>query len=72
MELAFIEKNALALAPKDRVLLAEQLLKSVEDPSILSAWVNESETRIAAFDRGEIEAHDAEAAIADIRSSLSQ
>ena len=72
MDLAVIEKQALALAPSERALLAEHLLQSLEDPSVLPAWVSESADRLAAYDRGEIEARDAEDVVADIRASLPQ
>jgi len=72
MDLAVIEKQALELPPAERALLAEHLLQSLEDPSVLSAWAVESADRLAAYDCGEIEGRDAEEAVADIRASLSK
>lgn len=72
MDLALIEKQALQLSPTDRALLADHLLQSLEDPSVLQAWAEESADRVAAYDRGEIQARDADEVIAEIRAGLSR
>ena len=72
MELAVIEKQALQLSPSDRALLADHLLQSLEDPAVLQSWLSESADRMAAYDRGEIEAREASVVVSDIRSSLSR
>ena len=72
MDLAVIEKQALQLSPTDRALLADHLLQSLEDSSVLEAWVSESADRMAAYDRGEIQARDAGDVVSDIRASLSR
>ena len=72
MDLAVIEKQAMQLSPTDRALLADHLLRSLEDPSVLEAWVKESVDRMAAYDRGEVGARDAEAVVADVRAGLSR
>ncbi len=72
MKLAILEKQALQLSAPDRAILADHLLQSLEDPSIRSAWDRESADRLAAYDRGEVAARDAEDVIADARNSLTQ
>lgn len=72
MDLAIVEKQGLQLSPADRALLADHLLRSLEDPAILKAWVSESADRLTAYDRGEIQARDAEAVIRDVRAGLTQ
>jgi putative addiction module component (TIGR02574 family) len=57
-----IEDKALGLSAVERVCLAEKLLSSLDSPhqfSIDEKWAKESEDRIEAFDRGEIEASEA-------------
>jgi len=70
MDLAAIERQALQLSPTDRALLVDHLLQSLEDPTVLHAWADESADRIAAYDRGEIEARDARDVISAVRSNL--
>ncbi len=51
--------NALELPPMERAELVEQLLSSFEFPSrnaIDDLWAQEAESRIDAFERGEIKA----------------
>jgi len=56
-------EEALALPAAERAKLAERLLSSLEPESELSEeWVEEIESRIAAFERGELEAAPAEEA----------
>lgn len=57
-----IEAQALGLSVLDRAQLAEKLLSSLNSPhqfSIDEKWATESEDRIQAYQRGEIEASDA-------------
>ena len=65
------EKSGLLQLPANgRAELAELLLRSFDGPEqaeIDAAWARESEERIAAFDRGEINAVDGEAAMAERR-----
>ena len=66
-----IEAAALQLAPAERAHLAERLLVSLdEDDEILAAWVEEAERRGDAYDRGEMEVIDFDAAIAQARARL--
>ncbi len=54
-----LEKEVFAMPPADRARLADQMLASLESPGqqeIDRAWAAEAEDRIAAFDRGQIDA----------------
>ena len=64
-----IEQQARALVAEDRAKLAETLLESLQAPlsEIETAWAQEIEERIAAFDRGETEAYAAEDVFAEAR-----
>lgn len=64
-----IEQQAQALAAEDRAKLAETLLESLQTPlsEIETAWAQEIEERIAAFDRGETQAYAAEDVFAEAR-----
>lgn len=64
-----IEQQAQALAAEDRAKLAETLLESLQAPlsDIETAWAQEIEERVAAFDRGETQAYAAEDVFAEAR-----
>lgn len=64
-----IEQQAQALAAEDRAKLAETLLESLQTPlsEIETAWSQEIEDRVAAFDRGETQAYAAEDVFAEAR-----
>ena len=64
-----IEEQARALSAEDRAKLAEAMLESLHAPlsEIESAWAEEVERRVAAFDRGEIPAYAAEDVFAEAR-----
>lgn len=70
MDLAILEKQALRLKPEERAVLADHLLQSLEEESVLSAWLKESADRMAAYDRKELEAFDAEETLAELRAEL--
>ena len=63
---------ALKLPASERAVLADELLHSLDktDPEIDALWAKEAEDRLAAYDRGEIEATDAEAVLAEMRERL--
>lgn len=64
-----IEEQARALGAEERAKLAETLLESLH-PSyseVESAWEEEIERRVAAFDRGEIASYPAEEVFAESR-----
>ncbi|MBT9156857.1 MAG: hypothetical protein DDT37_01848 [Firmicutes bacterium] len=64
-----IERQAQALAAEDRAKLAETLLESLQTPisEIETAWAQEIEERVAAFDCGETQAYAAEDVFAEAR-----
>jgi putative addiction module component (TIGR02574 family) len=60
-----------ALAPEDRSRLVDLLLVSLhEDPlgEVEAAWDQEVERRLAAYDRGEVQALDGEEVLAKARA----
>lgn len=62
-QVAELAKRGIGLSPEDRVRLAELLLASLdEEPTsdIEVAWDEEIKRRLAAYDRGEVKAIDAE------------
>ncbi len=72
-----IVNQALGLEPEDRAFIADKLEESLTPegfatPEIAAAWVAEIERRIAAYDRGEIEALAGDTAIDRIRERLEQ
>ena len=70
------EKSSLLQLPaNERAELAELLLRSFDGPGqaeIDAAWSRESEDRVAAFDRGEINAVDGAAAMAELRRKFAK
>lgn len=59
-----------ALAPEDRSRLIDMLLISLHEASIAeveAAWDQEVERRLAAYDRGEVQAIDGEEVLAKAR-----
>jgi putative addiction module component (TIGR02574 family) len=70
-----IVQQALALSPDDRAYVADVIEQSLTggefaSPEIAAAWAAEIERRIDAYDRGEIQALDAETAIQRLRRYL--
>ncbi|TMH56746.1 MAG: addiction module antitoxin RelB [Betaproteobacteria bacterium] len=68
--LSDLEQQVRALSPDDRARLAEVLLESLQGPplsEIEAAWSREIQERIAAYDRGEVQAHAAEDVFAEAR-----
>ena len=63
-----ILKEVLSMPPEERAELADSILASLEpsDPKILELWAAEAEDRVAAFERGEIEAVSAESVFEEI------
>ena len=64
-----IEQQVRALAMSERAALAETLLESLQAPifEIETAWAQEVEARVAAFDRGETRADAADDVFAEAR-----
>jgi len=68
--LAELEPQARALSPDDRARLAEVLLESLQETplsEVKAAWNREIEERIAAYDRGDLQAFAAEDVFAEAR-----
>ena len=68
--LAELEQQARALSPDDRARLAEVLLESLQETplsEVEAAWDREIEERIAAYDRGDLQAFAAEDVFAEAR-----
>lgn len=67
-----IELQARALTAEERAQLAESMLESLQSSfsDIEAAWAHAIEERVAAFDRGEIQAYAAEDVFADARRLL--
>lgn len=68
--LAELEQQASTLSPDERAHLAEVLLESLHDTSlseIETEWEREIESRVAAFDRGELPTYAAEEVFAEAR-----
>lgn len=68
--LAELEQRACTLPPDERARLAEILLESLRDTSLAdveSEWAREIESRVAAYDRGELETVSAEEVFAEAR-----
>ena len=67
-----IEEQAHALSAEDRASLAESMLESLHTPidDIESAWAEEIEDRVRAFDRGEIPSYSAEEVFAEAHRNL--
>jgi putative addiction module component (TIGR02574 family) len=60
---ADLVRRGKALPPEERELLVDQLLESLNEPAAAeldAAWDAEIESRLAAYDRGEVQAIDAE------------
>ena len=65
-----ILEQVLALAPEERAKVAEFLYLSLDDgagPPLSEAWAREIESRLAAYERGEVEAIPAEEVFAELR-----
>lgn len=65
-----LEQQARSLSPEERARLADVLLESLRAAplaEIESAWDQEIEERVAAYDRGEIEIFSAEDVFAQAR-----
>ena len=67
---AEVEQQARMLSPDDRARLAEVLLESLQDGALLeieTAWQQEIEERIAAYDRGEVKTYAADEVFAEAK-----
>ena len=62
--------EARKLTPAERVELIDELMTSLDrpDPAIDELWAKEAEDRLAAYDRGEMAAHDIAEVVAKLRA----
>jgi putative addiction module component (TIGR02574 family) len=68
-----VEKQALRLSPRDREILAEIILRSLEGESITEideAWVAEAEKRYQSYKNGKVEGIPGKQLFSDIRQEL--
>lgn len=74
MDIAILEKEALSLPEHVRAILADRLIESISpvSPSLVRSWITESESRLDAFKKGEIEAIDGQSALKALRDNLSK
>ena len=75
MDQAILEHEAMRLPPKDRALLADALLGSLDDDAareVEASWTGEAEARLAAFRRGDLKAVDGPAALRELRERRKQ
>lgn len=72
MDAATIEHEAMGLTAAERAVLAERLLLTldIEDAGRMERWGREAESRLHAFDRGDIFDADGPSAVASIRKKL--
>ena len=71
MDQVILEREAMRLPPKDRALLADALLGSLDDEAareVEVAWTREAEARLAAYRRGELSAVDGPTVLRELRS----
>jgi putative addiction module component (TIGR02574 family) len=70
MDEVILEHEAMRLPAKDRALLADALLGSLDDEvarGVEAAWTQEAETRLAAYRRGEMAAVDGPTVLGKLR-----
>lgn len=70
-----VKEQALALSPKERAKLAEQLLESLESPSeseLEALWHDEIKRRIERVECGESKLYSLEEAIGQARKAVHQ
>lgn len=71
MDQAMLEREAMRLPSKDRALLADALMGSLDDEAsraVERAWADEAAARLASYRRGEIEAKDGPAVLRELRA----
>jgi hypothetical protein len=72
-----ILQDALALAPDDRAFVVDRLEQSLNSggfasPEIAAAWAQEIGQRVSAYERGEIQAEDADIVLPRMRRFLAE
>lgn len=70
MDEAILSKKALRLPAKERALLADALLVSLDDDAtkvIEAEWVSEAEDRLGAYRRGELKSKDGSSVLKSLK-----
>ena len=71
MDEMILEREAMRLPPRERALLADALLGSLDDDAtreIQAAWTREATDRLEAFRRGELAALDGPEVLRELRA----
>ena len=71
MDEASLQKEAMRLPPRERALLADALIVSLDDEEAKAneaVWVAEAEDRLDAYRKGELEARDGPGVIDSLKS----
>jgi putative addiction module component (TIGR02574 family) len=71
MDEKILEREAMRLPVRDRALLADALLESLDDEaarSVQQAWAAEAEDRLEAYRRGELSAVNGPNSLKELRS----
>ncbi len=70
IETAILEKEAMQLSEVDRALLANRLIQSLSrtPTGLRNVWVAEADSRMSAYQAGDISAIDGPSAVAELRS----
>lgn len=71
MDEKILEREALRLPVRDRALLADALLESLDDDAtrnVQLSWAAEAEDRVEAYRRGDLSAVDGASALEELRS----
>jgi len=74
MDFPVLEKEALQLTDRERALLADRLLVSLETGSaaLRDKWIAESESRLRAYESGLVPAVDGPETMASLRSRFAK
>ena len=70
MDEVILEREALKLSARERALLADSLLGSLDDEAarkIEDAWAREADDRLAAYQRGDLKAVDGPSLLKELR-----
>jgi putative addiction module component (TIGR02574 family) len=72
MDAMIIESEALRLPEAERALLADRLLQSLAPSEFQDEWIQEVESRMQAYEAGELAAVDGPEAIAALRARFAR
>lgn len=71
MDEKVLEREAMKLSTRDRVLLADALLESLDDDGaqrLQAEWAAEAEDRLSAYHQGDLSAVDGQEYLSELRS----